>query len=280
MKQTNNPSLSSNDSGVQPLTPEEILPLKRSYEENGYFLLKNVVSAERLTELHRNIVTEYDRAKSAGELFSGGGQMSGHLNCFPGAGSRFIYDTLEASGIVNLVHELDPKIDRLPNIGCNFNLPGSVTQHYHADRYYTGHFMIVNVGVVKTINENGAIDVIPGTHKKFYPYWKFALERPYKNSIRIPMECGDVLVRDSNVWHRGMPNKTSVARPMIAITWEDGGSKLEDPWSAENGKITFRPNWFRPTALGRLRERVFVTVPASYATYRFFASLTGKGYSG
>jgi len=264
---------------IQPISSTEIQGLKKSFAEDGYFVVPNAIPTEPLAELHKTITAEFDRAKAAGELFSGGGQVSGHLNCFPGAGSRFIYDILEARGIIGLVKELDPKIKGLPNIGCNFNLPGSVTQHYHADRFYTGHFMIINIAIVETTLENGAIDMVPGTHKKFYPYWKFALEAPYRNAVRVPAHRGDILVRNSNVWHRGMPNKTTVPRPMIAFTWEDGGSTNPDPWAVEDGKIKFRPNWFRPTALGRLRERMFVSVPASYSAVRFVMSLSGKGYS-
>ena len=253
--------------------------LKKSFEADGYFVVKNVVSPEKLAELHRQIVEEFDRAKQTGSLFSGGGLMSGHLNCFPGKNSRFVYDALKERGIIDLIREIEPKASKMPNIGCNFNLPNSVTQHYHADRDFTRAFMIANVAVVDTVVENGAIELIAGTQKKFYKYWRFALERPYRNSIRVPMKQGDILVRTSNVWHRGMPNRTAVARPMLALTWEDGGSVHEDPFTADGGEIQFRPNWFRPTRIGRLRERVFVGVPATYSAYRFVTSLIGnKGY--
>jgi len=261
------------------LTSSERQSLKKSFEEDGYFIVKNVVSPAKLAELHQNLTTTFNTAQESGRLFSGGGLVSGHLNCFPGAGSRFVYEALEARGIVDLIREIEPKATRLPNIGCNFNLPGSVKQHYHADRDFTKAFMIANVAVVDTVVENGAMELIAGTHKKFYKYWRFALERPYRNSIRVPMKQGDIMVRTSNVWHRGMPNKTAVARPMLALTWEDGGSTHDDPFAVEDGKITFRPNWFRPTRLGRIRERIFVTVPASYSAYRIVSSLVGnKGY--
>ena len=201
--------------------------------------------------------------------------MSGHLNCFPGEGSRFVYDALQERGIIDLIREIEPKAVRLPNVGCNFNLPHSVTQHYHADRDFTKAFMIANVAVVDTVVENGAIELIPGTHKKFYKFWRFIVERPARNSIRVPMKQGDIMVRTSNVWHRGMPNRTSVARPMLALTWEDGGSVHDDPFAVEDGKITFRPNWFKPTRLGRIRERIFVKVPISYSAFRFVSSLYG-----
>lgn len=273
------PQTASDSAPTVPLSAAEKAELKRSFETDGYFVVRNVVSPQRLAELQQNIVAAFEEAKQTGGLFSGGGLMSGHLNCFPGAGSRFVYDALVAHGIVDLIREVEPKATRLPNIGCNFNLPGSTTQHYHPDRDFTKAFMIANVAVVDTVIANGAIEIAPGTHRKFYKYWRFALERPHRNSLRLEMKQGDVLVRTSNVWHRGMPNRTQVARPMLAITWEDGGSVHDDPFQMEDGKITFRPNWFRPTRLGRIRERVFVTVPASYSAYRFVASLVGnKGY--
>jgi len=279
MNYSNTPPLSTERSYTSVLSPGERETLKKSFTDNGYFIVKNVVSSEKLADLHQRLLATFDQTKQAGTLFSGGGLMSGHLNCFPGEGSRFVYEALQERGIIDLIREIDPAATRLPNVGCNFNLPNSVTQHYHADRDFTKAFMIANVAVVDTGLENGAIEIAPGTHHKFYKYWRFALERPHRKSMRLPMKQGDVLVRTSNVWHRGMPNRTMVARPMLALTWEDGGSQREDPFGVEDGNITFRPNWFRPTRLGRLRERVFVTVPSSYSAYRIVTSLVGsKGY--
>jgi ectoine hydroxylase-related dioxygenase (phytanoyl-CoA dioxygenase family) len=257
----------------------DIEALKKEFAENGYLIFRNVVSKERLAKLHQDLSDEFQRRKASGALFSGGGMIAGHLNCFPGGGSRFAYEALEQHGIIDVVKALFPKATRMPNVGCNFNLPNSVTQHYHMDRNFIDHFMIANVAVVDTDLTNGAIDVVPGSHKKFYKFWRFAIERPHRAAKRIPMKQGDVLVRDSNVWHRGMPNHTTQPRPMVAFTWEDGGTTLADPFAQEDGKIAFRQNWYRPTTMGRLRERIFVTAPISYSAYRFATSLTGtKGY--
>jgi ectoine hydroxylase-related dioxygenase (phytanoyl-CoA dioxygenase family) len=257
----------------------DVEALKHAFAEDGYLIFRDVVSKDRLSALRARIAEEFERGKQAGSLFSGGGMISGHLNCFPGEGSRFAYQALEAHGIIDLIKVIFPKAVRLPNVGCNFNLPNSVTQHYHADRNFTDDFLIANVAVVDTDVANGAIDLVPGTQKKFYKFWRFAVERPHRASKRIAMKQGDVLVRTSNVWHRGMPNRTAVARPMLAFTWEDGGSTREDPFEVENGKIVFRQNWYKPTMLGRLRERTFVTAPITYSTYRFVGSLFGnKGY--
>jgi hypothetical protein len=259
--------------------PSDLEPLKQAFARDGYLIFPNVVSKEQLSALHKTLSKEFDTAKTSGKLFAGGGTISGHLNCFPGEGARFAYEALEAQGIIDLVKTLFPKATRMPNVGCNFNLPKSVAQHYHADRNFLDHFMIANVAVVDTTIENGAIDMLPGTHNKFYKFWRFAVERVSRRSTRIEMKQGDVLIRTSNVWHRGMPNFTDAPRPMLAFTWEDGGSTQPDPFKAEGGKIAFRQNWYRPTAIGRLRERTFVAAPITYSAFRFVTSLYGtKGY--
>jgi hypothetical protein len=238
--------------------------LKRKFAEDGYLVFPGLVAKDKLARLHQQLSQAFDQARTSGKLMSGGGTISGHLNCFPGEAARFAYEAIDNAGIVDLIKVLFPKATQPPNVGCNFNMPHSVAQHYHADRNFLDHFMIANVAVVDTTIQNGAIDMIPGTHKKFYKYWRFALERASKGSTRIEMKQGDVLIRTSNVWHRGMPNFTSAPRPMLAFTWEDGGSKHAD----------------RPTTLGRLRERTFVTAPITYHAYRFVSSLAdgSKGY--
>jgi hypothetical protein len=276
MKQTNLQDTHAFRSDKPLLQPSEREQLKKAFADEGYIVLRNVVSQEKLTDLHQKIQEAFQTAKQTGTLFSGGGLMSGHLNCFPGEASRFVYDALHERGIIDLLKEMDPKIDRMPYVGCNYNLPHSLIQHYHTDRDFTKAFLIANIAVVDTNVENGAIELIPGSHKTFYPYWRFALEKPYRKSLRVPMQQGDVMVRTSNVWHRGMPNLTSVARPMLALTWEDGGSVQEDPFGVEGGKITFRPNWFKPTRLGRMRERLFVKVPLCYSAFRIVKSLSEK----
>ncbi|MGI9146802.1 MAG: phytanoyl-CoA dioxygenase family protein [Chloroflexota bacterium] len=272
-------SSASQDRRTPALTQADLNRLQTSFAADGYVVIKDVVARARLAELHARIQAEFDRSRATGRLFSGGGQLSGHLNCFPGAESQFVYETLQQHGIVDLIRTIAPQSVRQPNVGCNFNLPNSVIQHYHMDRTYTNEFMIANVAVVDTNLVNGAIELAPGTHRTFYKYWRWALERPYRNSVRVEMTAGDVLVRVSNLWHRGMPNHSAVPRPMLAYTWEDGGSTRPDPFQAEGGNITFHPNWFRPSRLGRLRERTFVAAPFTYSAYRFVDSLfSNKSY--
>lgn len=260
------------------LHDSELEAARQEFASNGFFILRNVIPAEPLAKLHQALLSEFDRVATTGELFSGGGSVSGHLNCFPGAGARWVYEALQQAGVVDLLKQLHPNVTRLPNVGCNFNLPGSHTQHWHTDRPFSRDFMIVNVTLVDTTAENGATDIVPGTHRQLHKYTKFVLERTARNARRVETRRGDVVVRSSNAWHRGMTNHTATPRPMLAFTWEDGGSTQADPFSIHGGQIRFLPNWFKLTPMGRLRERLFVKVPAVYAALRLGRSLVDKEY--
>ena len=102
-------------------------------------------------------------------------------------------------------------------------------------------------------------------------YWQILLARPERK--RLCMRQGDVLIRTSTLWHRGMPNRTSKARPMLAFTWEDGGSTREDPYQVHDGRITFLPNRYSTDLKSRIREHAFVALPALGTAYRAVRSL-------
>ena len=254
-----------------PSLPRDSSNLRSTFAEQGYLVLPKVVAAEQLARLGAELISEFARAKRARELFSGGGMISGHLNCFPGGQSRFVYDALSAAGIFELVRELTPQAVRLPNIGCNLNLPWSSAQNHHIDGYAAEPFMIANVAVVNTTLVNGAIELSPGSHQHDYKYWQFVVARHRKQ--RIEMNAGDVLLRPSTLWHRGMPNRSREIRPMLGFSWEDGGSRLDDPYTVHGGSIRFLTNRYSQSLSGQLRERAFATLPALGSGYLFIRSL-------
>ena len=255
---------------MSPLS-QQMQDLSSAFARDGYVTLPKVVSTSRLAELTGELRGEYARARANGELFSGGGTISGHLNCFPGAQSRFVYDELDQYGVFDLVRHLSPSATRMPNIGCNLNLPNSSAQNPHADGAAASSFLIVNVAPVDTDLTNGAMEVTPGTHLREYKYWQYALSG--KPAIRMRMSAGDVIVRSSILWHRGMPNMSNAIRPMLAFTWENGGSDLADPYTAHGGKIALLSNRYAQNLSGRLRERAFASLPALGKGYLFLRSV-------
>ena len=259
--------------------PSDIEQLKRTFAEDGYVVFKNVVPKPPLAHLRIQLLDALELSQRSGKLFQGGGTISGHLNCVPGEGARFVYDAMKEHGVIDLLPQLAPDSFGPMRVACNMNLPGSVAQHYHMDGIFVEDFTIANVAVVDTDLVNGAIDVAPGTHQRFYRYCDFALGRVYRRATRLPLNQGDVLFRTSKLWHRGMPNMASVPRPMLGFTFGEKGVREGDAFRENGGQIGFDPNWFKPTRLGRLREQTFVTAPITYAAYRFVTSLfDNKGY--
>src|SRR5260370_23685190 len=65
------PRTESRDGQVKPrLTATEIETLKKSFAENGYVVLKNVVSREGPAQLAAKMQAEFDSQKRSGRLFN------------------------------------------------------------------------------------------------------------------------------------------------------------------------------------------------------------------
>jgi hypothetical protein len=245
--------------------------LEREFDDEGYLVFPAAVDASALAELHERLLAEFGRARMDGRLFAGGGLVSGHLNCFPGRASRFVFSELEARGVFDVARGLSPVPLAMPNVGCNFNLPGSRPQNEHVDGKYADPFLVVNVATVDTDLSNGAMEILRGTHRRQYKHWELAWKPPQRR--RVLLRRGDALLRISTLWHRGMPNPGAVARPMLAFTWERGGSSLVDPYAVSDGRVAFFPNRYGTDLAGRFRERAFVLAPGVSTALRVVRSL-------
>jgi len=270
---------SPKEAGMQGTLGVDASGFAEALDRDGYVVFRDVVSKDKLAVFAEELLAAYDHLVEEGLPFSGGGLFTGHLNCFPGESSRFVYGDLQDRGVIDLVRSYRPDVVDAMRVTLNLNLPGSVAQHYHIDDAYLKEFLICNVAVVDTDLTNGAIDVLPGTNREFYKFWRYALERKYKLTTRVPLQRGDVIVRKSTLWHRGMPNRSSRPRPMMALTFGEVPDAPDDPFMRNDGAIEFYPNWFSTSRLGQLREKTFVRAPITYSAYRFVTSLHGnKGY--
>jgi ectoine hydroxylase-related dioxygenase (phytanoyl-CoA dioxygenase family) len=258
------------------VTPADVDHLRRELDEHGFVVLRNVVSRPGLTALAEELSELYARS----DKFQGGGSVTGHLNCFPGRNARFIYDELKQAGVVDAILTIREGRRNDMRATMNYNLPGSVAQHYHMDGLFTEDFLVCNVAVVDTDLVNGAIDMVPGTNREFLPYWKWVTARHARGSTRIEAAAGDVLLRKSTTWHRGMPNRSATPRPMASLTFGEVSALGEDPYAQYDKDAYFYPNWYSTSRLGVLREKMYKAAPVTYAAYRFAKSLTGRrGYA-
>jgi hypothetical protein len=267
----------SSPAPAPPATPAKVSHSlsHRLFERDGFLHVPGAVDRQQLSDWTREARASYREQVSRGVLFTGGGNWSGHLNCFPGESSRFVYEQLEARGIFELVQALSSQRLRAPNVGCNFNLPGSSAQNEHVDGYAATPFLVLNVAAVDTDLDNGAMEIVPRSHRRDFKYWEIVLQQ--RDRARVLMKQGDALIRTSRLWHRGMPNRSPEPRPMLAFTWENGGSSLADPYAQHGGRITFLPNRFATGWRGRLKERAFVAAPRLGVVYQVARSLLEAG---
>lgn len=77
--------------------------------------------------------------------------------------------------------------------------------------------LAVNFPLVDVTLENGPIEIARGTHMLLKSEGTRRLEAGEVTLDPVPMELGDVMVRDVRGLHRGTPNRTREPRPMVVI---------------------------------------------------------------
>jgi hypothetical protein len=86
------------------------------------------------------------------------------------------------------------------------------------------HSLTINLPLVDVTEENGAIEVWPGSHLDVRSGGRPSIHVPEewladRTSVRVPTTKGSILLRDGRMWHRGTSNSTPDPRPMVAIVY-------------------------------------------------------------
>ena len=117
----------------------------------------------------------------------------------------------------------------------NTNCPGSVRQQLHLDAAHVDPLasvaaptrgVVLNVVPQDVDEHNGAVELWPGSHRVVVPTpvraRAIAARRRVTPPVRGAMRKGDILLRDSRLWHRGVPNKSTEYRHMIGLVFVSG----------------------------------------------------------
>ncbi len=112
----------------------------------------------------------------------------------------------------------------------NTNCPDSTYQQLHLDALHAPSSngvaeptsaVVVNVVPQDVDERNGAVELWPGSHAIVVPTPvpddAIAARRAEAAPVRGVFRKGDVLLRDSHLWHRGVPNPSDEYRHMIAM---------------------------------------------------------------
>jgi hypothetical protein len=141
----------------------------------------------------------------------------------------------------------------LTSYGANTAFVGAQTQQVHADTvppqpgpYQPCTLLVVNIPLVDMTEANGATIYWPGTHRDLrlhsgnrFPTEAMIAEWQAKRPAeRVFAQRGDLVLRDLRVWHGGMPNRTNIHRPMLALVHR-AGKPEQGTFEAEAGSEAF-----------------------------------------
>tara|TARA_B100000963_G_scaffold358362_1_gene382843 strand:+ start:10157 stop:10945 length:789 start_codon:yes stop_codon:yes gene_type:complete len=253
----------------------------KSEKSRGYFEITNLLDIKIIEKLNKDISEAYEIESKKANF---GGTISGHLNCIPGSSARkLIKNIQEQTSLFEKISEffsIDLEEYNV-SIGANINLPGSHFQHMHMDSNFYEQLYILNIPLVDTNRDNGSISIVPDSHSEPYSYIQYLLKKLYKKRLRLNLKVGSCVVRTSNLWHRGTPNKTSSIRPMINIVFSKNKNDDIKDYLLSNlenhpdliGDIKFANNWYKTTFLGRIWEILTVKFPLIHSTKRIIMSL-------
>jgi ectoine hydroxylase-related dioxygenase (phytanoyl-CoA dioxygenase family) len=114
--------------------------------------------------------------------------------------------------------------------GCDVPLQGSEYQDIHVDYRrplfaeapdlsLPPYMLVVSFGLVRIGLENGAIEIVPGTHRVPRTLALRAVEGAATGMQPVPLEIGDVLIRHPWALHRGSPNFTDTPRALVSLRY-------------------------------------------------------------
>lgn len=251
----------------------------------GYTVLESCIDVKYTEDALTQLFAEYEAALPM--PWRGGGKWFGHINYTPSPSSRVLREIASNARIRSVLDRALGKDYKIIGFGGNANLPGSRFQPAHKDGWLGTDFIVVNIPLGNVTENNGSTEVWPGTHKENLTISQFnSVHRP---SARLNSSPGDVVIRYSNLWHRGTPNKSSEVRFMLAMLVSPLYKKLPPitvsadqqaelatlgiPVNAKTGselKATFRPNYFPTSLKGNILELTWIYAPSVFTAIRHF----------
>ena len=212
------------------LTDAHVEQAVKAIHVDGYVVLENVIHHDHLDMLRERMDADSQILINA-EKWGGAGRLIGHLQQGPPPYSPYIFRDIVANPyVIQVTQELLG-----PGVYNNFyngntNCPGSTTQPLHRDGAHlwpnaaVAHptaEVVVNISPQDTTEENGSVELWPGSHLEVSGKRIDEAEEEARRKICPPIrgsaKKGSALIRDMRLWHRGVPNPSDKPRHMIAM---------------------------------------------------------------
>jgi hypothetical protein len=237
------------------LTPDKLARVRSSFETDGYAAVGGLISPETCELLLQSVLEDVALVRSRPEPTPHERHTAvGHLQLGARRYAPFVKSELVANSVIEgIVTELLGAGAWLGFYSGNVNCPGSGYQPLHFDRPFSWKSeeaaaaagqswppptttVSCSLALSDITAASGATEIYPGTHRETaVTEWQRG-ERPEKHPQLVEqwgppgvmtIPAGGVCFRDPRMWHRGVPNHSDVARPMLALTYH---SRLAKHW--------------------------------------------------
>lgn len=204
---------------------EEIESFAQSVLTDGYCVVPNHFSPATLNIWHKAFTPLLDvHIEREGMLRNRG--PSRYYVTLPFTAPFAEPSIYEDDEILAIVERLVGKDAVMCQLATDTPLQGSDYQDVHRDtpplfpetgRETPPYQLAVNFPLVDVTLENGPIEIARGTHMMSKAEGLQRIESGEVALEPVPMQLGDVMIRDVRGLHRGTPNHTATPRPMVVI---------------------------------------------------------------
>jgi ectoine hydroxylase-related dioxygenase (phytanoyl-CoA dioxygenase family) len=247
-----NYSLSDQERASGTLPADVIEAIVQDVRSNGYAVVGNVVSPESRSLLTGSVLEDVERVRATGKPTPHEDNTGeGHLQLGLRRYGPYVRSDLVANPVIeSVVAAVLGEGAWLGFYNGNVNCPGSTYQPLHFDRPYSWKTpqdaqrdgqswppptttLSCSIALEEITEANGATEIYPRSHLETdVVNWDKNWVEPYPDFIekwgpaaRMPIPAGGVCFRDPRMWHRGVPNRASKPRAMIAATYHSGKCK-------------------------------------------------------
>jgi hypothetical protein len=219
------------------LAPEQLAAVLASIGEHGAAVILDAVDLATCDRLRTAMLAELDEAARLPAALD----VPGHVQHTPPPRAEHLHAELFANPIATSVCRglLGRGIHLALYTGNTMlgHTTASQPVHWDEPQLWAGlpqaapaHSLTINIPLVDVAEENGALELWPGTHLDVRSGARVAdgLEVPQEwidarreevPPVRVPVPKGALLLRDGRVWHRGTTNSTPDPRPVLALVY-------------------------------------------------------------
>jgi len=254
------------------LMPETVQATSELLRTQGYVVFDRLLTPERVEELLGAFDPLFDAYLSRSMYRTGANRARMYLPFE----SPFIGEDVIASPVLlPVLRDVLGEGMRCTYFASDTPLPGSQYQNAHSDIAplfpdvsvsLPTYALVVNIPLVDVTEENGPLEIWPGTHLNpewsahvtldgsVGPHLDIVRAAARMRSERVLMPAGGAVIRDSRCWHRGTPNLSGARRPNLALVyhrhWFGAGHTIPIPQDTYGGLSPVARALFRAERIG------------------------------